>query len=406
MSVLFFPQRIVLRIDGRKYSPALLENIVTTGGVSKSYSAAAKLLEILLDVKISSRQVNHLTSMIGEELRTVRDEQTDAWRNRSLTTSPTRIEPLPQLACVQTDGGRMQTRKVGCGSGVHDPHWREVKNAGFFRMATKSHAVDPHPELPSCYSSRKNMGDLLVGLGQSDDDFPNRSEPDCPKPDLSWRPKSLFRTCLASLCNSDSFGPMMAAEADRRGFFAAPRRAFLGDGLAYNWSIQKKHFPSFTPILDFIHAIERLHEVSKALDSDVDDAWQQTVDWMQECWQGEIENVIGILKTKQIAVGLPPANVDDKDSRKILAETITYLSNNVSRMHYPAYREAGLPMSSCLIESQVKEMNHRVKGTEKFWNDGFQGEAILQVRAALLCNDDRLKNHFQTRKGKYYARNT
>jgi len=163
-SVLFFPQRIMLRIDGRQYSPTLLEGIVTSGGLTKSYGSSAKLLDVLLDLKISSRQVNHLTVMIGNELQTVGDEQTEAWRNRLLTAPLTRLEPPPQLACVETDGGRMQTRKVGCGSGVHEPHWRETKNAGFFRMASQSYAVDPHPELPSCFSSRKNMGQLLVGL--------------------------------------------------------------------------------------------------------------------------------------------------------------------------------------------------------------------------------------------------
>ena len=36
------------------------------------------------------------------------------------------------------------------------------------------------------------------------------------------------------------------------------------------------------------------------------------------------------------------------------------------------------------MESLVKEMNYRVKGTEMFWNDPEGAEAILQVRAAAL----------------------
>jgi hypothetical protein len=68
----------------------------------------------------------------------------------------------------------------------------------------------------------------------------------------------------------------------------------------------------------------------------------------------------------------------------VLAETLTYLQNNRSRMDYPRYRHEGLPVTSALIESLVKELNYRVKGSEKFWNDGPNGEAILQVRAARL----------------------
>jgi len=51
------------------------------------------------------------------------------------------------------------------------------------------------------------------------------------------------------------------------------------------------------------------------------------------------------------------------------------------------------------MESLVKEINHRVKGTEKFWNDGVSGEAILQIRAAALCDDERLQTFLRRRPG-------
>jgi len=377
-----------------------VERVVAAGGLAKSYQSASKLLSLLTDIQISKRQINNLTVLIGEELQQDRDAKTAAFQTRPLTGEPTRVEPSPALACVEVDGGRIQTRSPDFGSGVHDPHWRESKNAGFFRMTGKSFADDPQADLPTCFSSRKNMSDLLSGLA---DDLENDQRLDV-KPDLSWRPELLFRTCLASLKNSDSFGAMMAAEADRRGFYAAAGRAFLGDGLAYNWSIQRKHFPTFTAILDFIHPIERLHDVSKALASDADQAWSQCVDWMQDCWQGNVVEVIGVLRGKQLALGDPPDDAAEDDCRVILQETITYLSNNAQRMDYPSYRRAGLPVTSCLIESLVKEMNHRVKGTEKFWNDGLAGEAILQIRAAVLSDDDRLAKHFQARPGSPYAR--
>jgi hypothetical protein len=63
---------------------------------------------------------------------------------------------------------------------------------------------------------------------------------------------------------------------------------------------------------------------------------------------------------------------------------ITYFENNASRVDYPRYRTEGLPMTSAYRESFVKEINYRVKGTDKFWNDGNSAEAILQLRAAEL----------------------
>jgi hypothetical protein len=76
--------------------------------------------------------------------------------------------------------------------------------------------------------------------------------------------------------------------------------------------------------------------------------------------------------------------------------TIGYLTNNQARMDYPRYRRAGLPTCSGLVESLIKQFNRRVKGTEKFWNPT-GAETILQLRAAYLCEDERLKKHLKTR---------
>jgi len=53
------------------------------------------------------------------------------------------------------------------------------------------------------------------------------------------------------------------------------------------------------------------------------------------------------------------------------------------------------------MESLVKEINIRVKGTEKFWNDGASGEAILHA----LCDDDRLSEFLSNRPGQPFHPN-
>jgi hypothetical protein len=403
-SVLFFPQRVALRLGGRRYSPAVTERIVAVGGASTSFLVGSKMLMLLMDLKVSARTINATTAMIGSELEQQRNAQADAYRDRPLTQDATKSDPPIPLACVEIDGGRMQTRTPGQGVGVHDPHWRENKNAGFFRMRGDRYAEDPCGDLPLCFTDRKRLADLLVGLETSAAESSEDAAEEAAKPDLSWRPESLFRTCISSLCDSGRFGELMAAEADQRGFYAADRRAFLGDGLAYNWTIQQQHFPDFVAILDFIHPLERLHETSRALHSDGEQAWQCCLKWMQLCWSGDTAEVIGLMEGEQTELGFPDADTPDGDPRKVLAETLTYLRNNASRMDYPAYRQAGLPITSCLIESQVKEMNKRVKGSEKFWNDGIEGEAILQVKASLISDDERLSTHLRNRPGSPFAR--
>ena len=108
------------------------------GAGCKSYRIASKMIARFLNVNVSAKQVSNLTTWIGTELKEARDERTEAWQNRSLTEPKTEAAPPLQLGCVQVDGGRMQTRRAGAGQGVFDPHWRETKNAGFYRMATKA----------------------------------------------------------------------------------------------------------------------------------------------------------------------------------------------------------------------------------------------------------------------------
>ena len=85
--------------------------------------------------------------------------------------------------------------------------------------------------------------------------------------------------------------------------------------------------------------------------------------------------------------------------RQTAEVSIGYLENNRSRMNYPEYRRAGLPVTTAWMESLVKQINDRVKGTEMFWNNPEGAEAILQVRAAALSDDDRLGKYLRTRPG-------
>lgn len=192
---------------------------------------------------------------------------------------------------------------------------------------------------------------------------------------------------------------MMEVEADSRGFYHALKRVFVGDGLPYNWTIHQRHFRDFIPILDFVHAVEWLYEAARCIDDDPDRRWKDYLRWARACWVGNVGEVIAELKQRRGEVGFPPPDCDKTDRREIYSRAIGYLENNAPRMNYPEYRRQGLPITSAHMESLVKEINARVKGTEKFWNDGVSGEAILQIRAAVLCEDDRLDRFLANRPG-------
>ena len=90
---------------------------------------------------------------------------------------------------------------------------------------------------------------------------------------------------------------------------------------------------------------------------------------------------------------MPPPGVSDDDPRRVAAEALGYVEHKRGRMDYPRYRRLGLPVSSAAVESTIKQINRRIKGTEKFWLEG-DAEAVLQLRAARLSEDGRAEDYW------------
>jgi hypothetical protein len=389
----------------------MVKKIVVTAADTRSFERAARVMRNAGDQPVSAKTIERVVHDVGWELAERRD--CDPQNDGALAQHP---ENPPDLAVVECDGGRIRTREPGHGPGVHGSGegWRETKSACLIRSQRKTFEDDPQPEPPECFCDPEHVGKIAEteALSVASPYSDSSSEPtvnDGPEANLppvaaDWRPKRLVRTVLGSLACSKEFGKQMAREAKRRRFFEARARAFLGDGLPWNWSIWKKHFPGFTAILDFIHVLSYLFLAAKSVHKAAEDAWSQYLVWMRGCWQGDVAQVLEELRHWQVKLGEPPKEAPENDPRQIVARTITYLENNQPRMHYPEYRRQGLPVTTAWMESLVKELNYRVKGTEMFWNDPEGAEAILQVRAAALCDDDRLVSHLQARPGYPFTR--
>jgi hypothetical protein len=203
---------------------------------------------------------------------------------------------------------------------------------------------------------------------------------------------------------SCAFGPLVAAEAQERAFFDAPRQAFVADGQQYNWAIHRGYFPHFEPIADFLHVLCYLYPAAWAAHPAEAERWQQYVAWMTACWQGRVAEVVAELAGCQERLGRPPPEAEALDPRQLVQDAVTYLRNNAGRMDYPRYRRQGLPVTSSLVESLVGEFNDRVKSKNRHWNRPEGAEGILQLRAAVLSEDDRLARSFANRPGCPYRR--
>ena len=318
---------------------------------------------------------------------------------------------VPQVAVVEFDGGRIRTRRSDCGPGVHlcGKGWNETKNAAFVSVSSETSDVDPKPDPPACFLNSEHVSQLTDQVKTAENTEREAPAADLKRNDSSdqepskrkdpHQPIRVLRTVVSSMKCSREFGEQMASEAKRRRFDEAPRKAYLGDGLGCNWTNHAKHFSDYTPVLDFTHAVSYLFDASVICFGKTPEAWKVYCRWMTLCWQGKIATVLEELESHQTRIGLPPEDAADDDPREKLRVVIGYLRNNQKRMHYDEYRRQGLPVTTAWMESLVKEVNYRVKGTEMFWNNPQGAEAILQIRAAALCDDDRLLRFLSKRPG-------
>ncbi len=405
----FFPLDVRLRLGTEGYSPAVLAKAVRQASKASSFAEASDDLRELAEVEISATHLQRLSERIGAEWAEVRDEEVEKFRQAKLERAYK--EPPRGAAAVMLDGGRLQTRAEDGGRGVREASWRESKAACCLTLQTTAQEVDPKPEPPSKFLEPTEAARLASEIKRRSRPVSERSEKDRQEKKSPRRKKkgkkaakrdgprkrnrTRVRTVVATMENSEIFGWQVAAEVHRRGLDRAKRKACVCDGQAYNWSIYEMHLlpAGFIAILDFVHLLAYLYDAAHAISgSDAARGWKTYEQWLRWAWSGKVGVLLSSLRAA--AAKLSAAKGSAAAARKqTVAETLTYVTNNRERMKYPEYRRLGLPISSAPIESTIKQINRRVKGSEKFWLEG-GAEAMLQLRAAQLSQDDRWKRNW------------
>lgn len=406
-------------------SPAVQQQMTKQGARLHGFKKArASMADFGYD--FTSKRVERQTERIGAERVAERDAVVERFEGLTLMEKcqpPDGVE-VPDVASIGDDGGRLQTT-VASDKGTH---WHQYMAADLRVLQSDSLAADPEPELPEVFREPQRMGKLVSEIShkisgtepprdpedeqrdhaaesrETDAILSEEASPLRPKNARKERinqPKTISREVLASRkLSAPEFGVLMAAYAWSMGFFQAKRKGFVGDGQAANWTIWEKQFKpyGFVPILDFIHALTYVYNAAMA-GRTTEDGWATYLEWITAVWQGRVAEVIAALQARQEALGPPLSDHPETDPRNVVAKSLTYLQNQQQRMNYPEYRRQGLAITSCHIESTIKQLNYRVKGTEMFWTDD-GAEALLQLSADLLSDSAPLDGLWNRRAAK------
>src|SRR5205823_6613745 len=107
------------------------------------------------------------------------------------------------------------------------------------------------------------------------------------------------------------------------------------------------------PILDFIHALSYVYAAAHT-GRDRVAGWKCYREWIGWVWQGQVGRVLAALRERQAELGEPQEGDKETHPRKIVAQSLSYVTNNEGRMRYDEYRCQGLPITSSYVASAVK----------------------------------------------------
>lgn len=383
------------------YTPRMYRRIVFASAQGVSFDNAAEALAELGELKLLPKRVWRAAKRIGEER--VEECRASAARFAALPFPTQRASPVPQtpsVACVQMDGGRFQEReRTASMPSVPKPSetpgsqdaarqnegfWCEYKAGVLLSMTSEEQEQDPCPLLPATFIDPGKMREIAREIKgfthESHVSIKAEEEASVDFKEREGRPEVLVKSVVATSGNIEAFGPLLANAAYERGFHAAPRKAFVADGSSTNWSVWRNYFSHYTPILDFVHALMYVYAAAMA-GRNANEGWLHYRDWAQWLWSGDIDRLLTALQQRQQELGLPEKK-ETGTPRSQVAHSLHYLTNQKGRMKYNEYRQKGLPITSSPIESTIKQINRRIKGTEKFWSEG--ADPMLHLMADRL----------------------
>ncbi len=300
----------------------LLRELVEYLGVGSTYAKVADCFARILGLELSTQAISDL---VAEDAGDV-----EAFYVQQAPPTPT---SEAALLVVQADGKGVPIvratpaeAKVRLGKG--DKHSRKKE-----AVVTGLYTIAPHPRTPA---------EVIASL------FHPERPPGTP---LMVRSGPQNKRLWATLAGKDAALARLAAQTAKREGLHIQHRVALTDGAEALQQRVQQHFPTFTLVLDFIHADEKLWDVANSLFGET--AAQRTP-WVErqsvDLLSGRVPPVITELRR------LASLAETTATQRTVLTQVANYFERNTAYMHYDQYLAAGWPIASGVIEGACRHL--------------------------------------------------
>lgn len=292
-----------------------LGELLAQAGIAHSYEQSTRWLKSYLLFEVAANTVRSETERMGElqakaEEKWVKESQEEKYLEER-ERQPGRI-PLRYYGSMDAAKVRTEPRpKKGEAKEAHED-WRDMKALCWYE-------VENVPAVQQSVRHRKKV---------------EREQP-------ALRAKNMHYFC--DIQGAEEFGKVLWATGCRFNADLSPELIFLGDGALWIWNLVAQYYPQAIQILDWFHAEEHLEMLADTAFTQPAKrtAWLEPV--TQALWDGQVEDVISACRL--LAPDCLKANL-----------TANYFANNIERVRYDHFRNAGYMIGSGTIESACKQI--------------------------------------------------
>ena len=331
----------------------LVRELVEYLGVGSTYAKVADCFARILGLELSTQAISDLVAEDAGDVEAFYAQQ-----------APPAIASEAEILVVQADGKGVPIvrttaaePKVRLGKG--DKHSRKKE-----AVVTGLYTIAPHPRTPA---------EVIASL------FHPERTPGTP---LRVRSGPQNKRLWATLAGKDAALARLAAQTAKREGPHINHRVALTDGAEALQERVQQHFPTFTLVLDFIHADEKLWDVANSL---FGETAAQRAPWVEsqslDLLSGRVPQVVTELRR------LASLAETTTTQTTVLTQVANYFERNTAYMHYDQYLAAGWPIASGVIEGACRHLvKDRCELSGMRWTpEGV--EDLLRLRA-VAENDD------------------